>query len=140
MNSQHSTDECVNATEAVEKRLGIRDFIKRHSDQILDALEEAAERTQGQDRFLDEALRVIDSVIHVGSSRKDYMNARRWASEERLASEPDKWLTLLTFVYVARKGLSERSEDLAKASIWNTIISAVGTLLREDAAKRTGTA
>jgi DNA-binding ferritin-like protein (Dps family) len=138
MDPQNLSDEYVNATEAVENRLMIRGFIERHSDQILDALEEAAQKTQEQDRFLDEAIPVIDSVIHVGSSRKDYMNARRWASEERRAPEPDKWLTLLTFVYIAHKGYSERSKDFAEARAWGTIMSSVETLLKEDAAKRAG--
>jgi hypothetical protein len=138
MNSQQVTDEYTNATEAVKDRLRIGDFIDRHSNHILNELEEAADKTQTQDEFLAKVLPLIESVIMVGSSRSDYMNAQRWASKERRAPEPDKWLTLLTFVYIAHKGYSERSKDFAEARAWGTIMSSVETLLKEDAAKRAG--
>ncbi len=135
MNSQRLTDEYVNAIEAVEDRLKIGDFIERHPNQILNELEEAAQETETQEEFLAKALPFIDSVIQVASGRNDYMNALQWAKGKRPAVEPHRWLIRLTLVYIVRKGLSERSEDVAKRGIWNTIISRVGAFLKDDAAK-----
>ena len=138
MDPQNLSDEHINAVasqavEAVEQRLKIGDFIGRHFGQIVDGLEEAADEPHRKDRFLDDALPVIDSVIHVGSSRENYMNALPWAKQTN--ADPDRWLTLLTFVYIVRKAVSECSKGLTKGRIWSEIESSVATLLRESTAK-----
>ena len=119
----------VAATEAVRDRLKIEDFIERHSDQILDDLQESAEKTPDDNKELSEkVLPIIDSVIHVGSNRNDYIDALAWAKELEWAKEmpaaPDGRLTLLTLVYIVRKALDESREE----SIWKRIANMVEDL------------
>jgi len=124
------------ATKAVKDHLKIKDFIERHSNQILGDLQKSAEEMRDKNTesfkiaFIEKALPTIDSVIHVGSSRDDYINAMTWAKENHtelyeIPPEPGKWLTLLTFVYIVRLAFDEHLEK----NTWERIRDAVESLL-----------
>lgn len=121
------------AAEAVGDRLKIEDFIDRHFNQILDNLQESAEKSSNKENtsfnetFIQAALPIIDSVIHVGSSRDNYMEAQKWAqkSSQEMRLEPVRWLTLLTFLHIILMACAKRPER----SIWERIENAVEGLL-----------
>lgn len=121
------------ATEAVRDQLKIGSFIERHSTQILDDLQQSAEEVRdGNDEvfrkaFIDRALPTIDSVIHVGSSRDNYVHAKTWVKEKRpefdsMPAEPGRRLTLLTFVYIVCLALDKHTEERTWERIGNVVV------------------
>ncbi len=126
------------ATQAVESKLKIKDFIERHSDEILDELEISAEKARQDVEFLADAFPTVASVVHVGSKRNDYLNTLQWAKGKVDTPDADSAITALTFLYLVHRGLSERAHDSAKLETWNTIKSWVNALLGQNTGDKGG--
>ena len=117
------------AKEAVEHWLGLGAFIELNKSGICKRLEEydklaaGAESNEGQG-FFTQSLPLINSIIHVGSSRINLEMATERIKERWPDADPAFWLSALTFIYIVGKhedllGASLRSKK--KRAVWDRI-------------------
>src|SRR5579862_8563053 len=86
--SDQASGPSKEAEKVFEKYLGLSTFFKRHQDLILDKLQECYETADKAPRrrrrmiFFAESLPIIDGLIQIGTTRKEYSDALEKVKEE----------------------------------------------------------
>jgi len=125
------------AAIAAELKLNVEQFFSDHKDQIYKRLEECDEiaRKAASKRelmFIAEGLPIVNSFIHVGSSRADLNASIEWVTRFwGIDSDPFVVLSALIFIWIANKGVKEFRDDPdeTKRATWNRIRERVERLL-----------
>jgi len=125
------------AAIAAELKLNVEQFFADHKDQIYKRLEECDEiaRKAASKRelmFIAEGLPIINSFIHVGSSRADLNASFEWVTRFwGIDADPFVVLSALIFIWIANKGVKEFRDDPdeTKRATWNRIRERVERLI-----------
>jgi hypothetical protein len=125
------------AAIAAELKLNVEEFFTDHKGQIYKRLEECDEiaRKAASKRelmFIAEGLPIVNSFIHVGSSRADLNASIEWVTKFwGIEADPFVVLSALVFIWIANKGVREFGDDPdeAKRATWNRIRERVERLI-----------
>jgi hypothetical protein len=141
-NDQPSVPPSEEAKKIFEEYLKLSTFFKRHQDLILDKLEESDEVAEEAPSrkimiFFAESLPIIDGLIQIGTTRKEYDEALKkvgeeiagWRAQDKTSAalpsegqavaaapplDPRNYISALTFEYVVARGL-HLAEERAQA-------------------------
>ena len=130
--------EFERAREAVEEHLKVKEFIENHEQDIyekLEKFEESASVASREDEhaFIAESLPLIEGIVQVGSTPKDFEKASGWLKGLLPQADPALALSALVLMYVVGRGhqrFSIQGSSAQRAS-WERMFKRVQALQRK---------